>query len=125
MINTTHFPQGIIISLLDLFLVCRWRGHDERRTDRGTERRGHQLERYKRVRRNRESFLVALLPLFASSRSRSVSVSLSKWLKPRTGRRGRRCHRRDTDYKLHSIYNEVHLFWRPTLVARALGSARF
>lgn len=48
------FPQAIIILLLDLFLVCRWRGHEN--GWRGEPRAaGYQLERYKRVRRTESS----------------------------------------------------------------------
>lgn len=133
------FPQAIIILLLDLFLVCRWqqpqrcmpqlhsKGVRGRRRGKGAaETRGHRLERYKRVRGSRETRTrrgelptaasPLLLRLLLTSFLSSFFSHLSAFLRgPSTT--GYRCHYRDTDYKLHSICNEVHLFWRPTLVA--------
>lgn len=131
MVNDKYdaFPQAIIILLLDLFLVYRWQQPQRCMLHstggggvkgEGKETRGHRLERYKRVRRTRgsrrEETPTAAAPLSPSLTS-SLSLSLRGLFRQR---RAHRCHHRDTDYKLHSICNEVHLFWRPTLVAPGL-----
>ena len=121
----------------------------EREKKGAVETRGHRLERYTRVygeaerNQNPKRRTANSRVCFASSPSAPPYPTLSFFLSlsllsfsshlftaslrgPSTTEYQRRCHHRDTDYKLHSICNEVHLFWRPTLVAPgSLGSVRF
>lgn len=65
-------------------------------------------------------FFLSIFFFFSSSSFSSFFRSFSRSsssLRTLLDNGAHRCHHRDTDYKLHSICNEVHLFWRPALVA--------